>query len=69
MSDSIFSILYTICELGDGCSQKEICEQLSASKQTINSAIRKLENQGILFMRKGEKGREPLSHLDGEGKV
>ena len=68
MSDSIFSSLYTICELADGCSQKEICEQLSASKQTINSAIRKLENQGILFMRKGEKGRELHIHLTERGR-
>ena len=38
MSDSTFIILYTIAELGDGCSQKEICEQVSISKQTINSS-------------------------------
>ncbi len=68
MSDSIFAILYTICELGDGCSQKEICEQLSASKQTINSAIRKLENQGILCLRRGERGRELHIHLTERGR-
>lgn len=68
MSDSIFAILYTICELGDGCSQKEICEQLSASKQTINSAIRKLENQRILCLRRGERGRELHIHLTERGR-
>ena len=31
MSDSTFMILYTIAELGDGCSQKEICEQVYVS--------------------------------------
>ena len=50
MSDSTFIILYTIAELGDGCSQKEICEQVSISKQTINSSIRKLEDRAFTHM-------------------
>lgn len=68
MSDSTFSILYTISELGDGCSQKEICAQISASKQTINSAIRKLEQDGIICLKKGEKGRELHICLTGKGR-
>ena len=58
MSDSTFIILYTIAELGDGCSQKEICEQVSISKQTINSSIRKLEGSGVIRLEKGTRGRE-----------
>lgn len=58
MSDSTFIILYTIAELGDGCSQKEICEQVSISKQTINSSIRKLEGSGVIRLVKGTRGRE-----------
>ena len=35
MSDSIFSILYTICELGDGCSQRRsVSSSLPASRRS-----------------------------------
>lgn len=42
ISDSAFTILYVICELGDGCLQRDICYEAFASKQTVNSSIRKL---------------------------
>lgn len=48
LSDSAMIILYTICENGDSCLLQEICQQSGISKQTINSAIRKLEAQGIV---------------------
>lgn len=67
MSDSTFIILYTIAELGDGCSQKEICGQVSVSKQTINSSIRKLEKGGIIRLEKGSRGRELHIRLTEEG--
>ncbi|MGI6070051.1 MAG: MarR family winged helix-turn-helix transcriptional regulator [Blautia sp.] len=57
LSDSAFSILYSICELGDGCLQKDICELYSISKQTVNSAIRKLEKEGVLYLAAG-KGKD-----------
>lgn len=68
MSDSTFMILYTIAELGDGCSQKEICGQASVSKQTINSSIRKLEKGGIIRLEKGNRGRELHIRLTETGK-
>lgn len=68
MSDSTFMILYTIAELGDGCSQKEICGQVSVSKQTINSSIRKLEGGGIIRLEKGTRGRELHIRLTDAGK-
>ena len=48
LSDSAMIILYTICENGDSCLLQEICHQSGISKQTINSAIRKLEAEGIV---------------------
>ena len=68
MSDSTFMILYTIAELGDGCSQKEICEQVYVSKQTINSSIRKLEKEGTIRLEKGDRGRELHIRLTETGK-
>ncbi len=50
LSDSAMQILYTICSGGDGrsCLLKDICHLTGLSKQTIHSAIRKLEQCEIL---------------------
>lgn len=46
LSDSSFLVLYTICSCGGECLLSDIT--LGASKQTINSALRKLEADGIV---------------------
>ena len=56
MSDGEFSALYAISSLGDGCLQRDICREVYVSKQTINSAVRKLEKNGSSILRK--KGGE-----------
>ena len=50
ISDSVCQILYTICNVGDRCLLSEICAQTGLSKQTINSALRKLEAEGAVFL-------------------
>ncbi len=52
LSDSAMHILYTICDYdeGDSCPLREVCRRTGISKQTINSAIRKLEKEGILYL-------------------
>ena len=67
LSDSGFGILYTICETGDGCLQKDLCTMLSASKQTINSSIRKLEKDDFLTLSSG-KGRHMHIYLTPKGR-
>ena len=42
LSDSGFDILYTLCEIGDGCLQKDICDATMLSKQTIHSSVQML---------------------------
>lgn len=42
LSDSTFWIMYSLYEKQDGLTQKEICSDWAYSKQTINSAIKKL---------------------------
>ena len=32
LSDSGFDILYTLCEIGDGCLQKDICDATMLSR-------------------------------------
>ena len=50
LSDSTMIILYTICDEGDACLLKDICSRSGLSKQTINSALRKLEAEGIVYL-------------------
>lgn len=50
MSDSAMMVLYTICNCGDCCLLQEICHLSGMSKQTINSAIRKLEAERIVYL-------------------
>lgn len=67
LSDSAFHIFYTICDLGDGCLQRDICKITSISKQTINSAVQKLEREGYLVLKQG-KGRDMHIFLTDKGK-
>ena len=62
LSLSGFDILYAICEMGDGCLQRDICQMCCIPKQTVNSSIRKLEQGGYLILEKG-KGRDMHIHL------
>lgn len=53
VSDSVSKILYTICDTdgGDRCPLHEICRQTGLSKQTVNSALRGLEREGLIYLR------------------
>lgn len=50
LSYSVMQILYTVYDYGDGhrCPIREVCARTGISKQTINSALRKLEGEGII---------------------
>ena len=50
MSDSASSIIYAILENGDHRLLQSICRCTGLNKQTINSAIRKLEAEGIVYL-------------------
>ena len=51
LSDSVSRILYTICNVGDSYPLHEIIRQTGLSKQTVHSAVHKLEEEGVLFLR------------------
>lgn len=68
LSDSGFDILYTLCEIGDGCLQKDICDTTMLSKQTIHSSVQKLAKDGYLSLQPG-KGRDLHIHLTSAGKA
>lgn len=67
LSDSVSKILYTICDKGDHCPLSLICRQNGLSKQTVNSAIRKLEQQGVVCL-KAADGKAKDVYLTEAGK-
>lgn len=67
MSDGELSALYAMSFLGDSCLQRDICREVYVSKQTINSAVRKLERKGILYLEE-KKGRDKKIFLTEKGK-
>ena len=66
LSDSALWVLWCLVERGDGCTQKDICRQVSISKQTVHSSVRKLERDGFLSLRPRE-GREVSLFLTAQG--
>ncbi|MCI9330750.1 MAG: winged helix DNA-binding protein [Oscillibacter sp.] len=57
LSDSALLVLWTLVDLGEGCTQRDICLQFSLTKQTVHSSVRKLAKEGFLSLRPGP-GRE-----------
>ena len=68
LSDSAAQILYTICNNGDSCPLSEICRLSGISKQTVNSALRKLEREGLVYL-ETYVGRRKMVCLTEQGKV
>ncbi|MDD3402973.1 MAG: winged helix-turn-helix transcriptional regulator [Hespellia sp.] len=66
ISDSVQNILYVISEKKGQCLQSEISRMTGISRQTINSAIRKLEKEGIVYLKQGS-GRNTIVCLSEKG--
>lgn len=67
LSDSVSIILYTICSFGDSILLNDICRSTGLSKQTINSAIRGLERDNIVYL-KAVDGKSKMVCLTEKGK-
>lgn len=66
LSDSVQQILYVVYSENYRCLQSEIYKQSGVSRQTINSAVRRLEQDGIVRLEKGI-GRNTIVYLTDEG--
>ena len=66
ISDSERDILYVLCNYGSGCNQSALYKETGMTRSTVNSAIRKLEKEGILYLTPG-KGRNTCVVLTTKG--
>lgn len=57
ISDSAYEILRSLLILGDGCTQTDIYKYCSLNKQTANSSVKRLEQDGYITFERGN-GRE-----------
>ena len=67
LSDSVMKILYSMYLLGDGCPLSDVIFYSGISKQTINSALRKMEGERLLHL-KASNGRKKQVRLTEKGR-
>ena len=67
ISDSVMHILYAICSSGHSCQLSDITST-GISKQTVNSALRKLEAEGIVYLER-TGGRKKAVCLTEKGEL
>lgn len=66
-SDSVMQVLYIAHDQGGNCLLRDIYHQTGMTKQTLNSAVRKLEAEGIVLL-KPYNGRTKLLCLTEKGR-
>lgn len=68
LSDSVMMVLYTLCNSQGECPLGEILRLSGLSKQTVNSALRRLEEKGAVVL-KPLQGKKKNVCLTPSGKV
>ena len=66
LTDSELDILYSINLHGSGCNQSIFYKETGTTKSTINSAVRKMEQAGYLYLKPGT-GRNTCVFLTEKG--
>lgn len=61
LSESAYAILQAILVLGDGCTQTEIYRYSELNKQTVNSSVRRLREDGLIAVQPGSGREQKLS--------
>lgn len=57
LTETMFDILYFVRENVDCSTQAQLCSNLYLRKQTVNSALKKLEKEGYIYLSK-ESGNQ-----------
>lgn len=68
LTDSAMLVLYHLLDHGGECLLNNISKETGVSKQTINSAIRALEKDDIVYL-SASNGRFKTVHLTEKGKL
>lgn len=68
LTDSALSILYAILEEGGHCLLREIRQSTGLNKQTVNSSLRKLEAENVLYLELVD-GKNKMVRLTERGKA
>lgn len=67
VADSVLYILYTLHSNGESCPLTDLYRVSAISKQTINSAIRKLEAEEVIYLKKYD-GKSKIVCLTDKGR-
>ncbi|MDE7300487.1 MAG: MarR family transcriptional regulator [Lachnospiraceae bacterium] len=68
VSGGAMEILYTLCVAGDRCPLSDVARLSGSSRQTIHSAARRLERDGVVRL-EAKNGRDKLICLTEEGRA
>ncbi len=68
ITDSVSIVLYIIYDEGGRCPVSDIYKKTGISKQTVNSALRSLEKEGILCLEQNT-GRRKTAVLTDKGRA
>ncbi len=67
LSDSALGVLYGICCCGESCRLSDIYKLSGMPKQTVNSAIRKMEAKKLLYLENADgKSKKVILTKDGQ---
>ena len=67
LSDSAYAILQALLVIGEGCTQTDVYKYTLLNKQTVNSSVKKLQQEGMIEFRPGS-GREVKLHFTEKGR-
>lgn len=67
LTDCTFWILYALREENSVLTQSEICNLMYQPKQTVNSALKKMELEGYIALRSHNNRRSKQIHLTDRG--
>ena len=56
-----------LCDAGGRCSVREACRLGGMSKQTVNSALRRMEREGLIYLEAAGRGKDVCLTEAGEG--
>lgn len=68
MPETAFYIMMTVWEKDGNCTQADISDYWSYSRQTVNSAIKLLEEDGYVVLVQQETGRKKIILLTEKGR-